>query len=290
MTVRLADPRRMPTLFHGSRFWIEASEAERMLAALPLRAPPEWSRFRTAQQVSESTITNAFRACLTSGDAVYLKRYVYRRPQWRYLLRHSKALREARGTSAMGRVGVASAEVLAFGEWRQFGLLRAAFLVTRELPDTVDLREWAVHQAPGLPRPQLERIARQLGGAVVDEVRRLHRAGLAHRDLKWRNILVREEAGRWRCWFIDCPRFTGSRFMRRRSQQLDLSGLARGAVLYLPLRARLRLLLRYVDGDKYEARRILRWVEAHLARRPPRHKPFVTKDRTRGLTGPASGP
>ena len=270
--------RDLPRLFHGCRLWVAPGQTP-CAQGLPLTRPDAWCRFRTAQQVSESTITNAFRVESDhNGAALYFKRYVYRRAQWRYLLRSSRAVCEAAGLSAMRSAGVPSAELVAVGEWRRLGLLKAAFLVTREVPGTLDLREFAVHRLPELSPADVRRARRDLGTQVVDQVRTLHRAGLVHRDLKWRNILVRRDGNRWRCWFIDCPRFARRRRLRRRDRVLDISALARGAVLYLPAAARLRLLLRYTGRDRCEARRILRSVDAHLARRPPQHRPVVTKD------------
>ncbi|MEE8429583.1 MAG: lipopolysaccharide kinase InaA family protein, partial [Gammaproteobacteria bacterium] len=63
-------------------------------------------------------------------------------------------------------------------------------------------------------------------------VRRLHSAGLAHRDLYLRNILISVHSGRQQLIFIDCPRAERRRYWPRAGflRRADLYSIARDAL------------------------------------------------------------
>ncbi|MFP3458146.1 lipopolysaccharide kinase InaA family protein, partial [Psychrobacter sp. SIMBA_152] len=70
---------------------------------------------------------------------------------------------------------------------------------TRELPNTEDLSALADRRDPKLAdRAWVDAISRQLAGYT----RTMHDNRFTHNDLKWRNLLVDDQA---RLFLIDCP-------------------------------------------------------------------------------------
>ncbi len=140
------------------------------------------------------------------GDApaaptrVFVKRYHYESWWQRFrqafrgtLFGKSRARFEYEFLTSMCELGLPAVVPLAYGEHRRFAFLTAAFLLTRGEPDVVSLDSFAMDRVADGSRDV--DLARRLTAALGFEIRRLHRAGVLHGGLFWRNILVRRGAG-----------------------------------------------------------------------------------------------
>jgi hypothetical protein len=78
-------------------------------------------------------------------------------------------------------------------------------LVTREVRDSMKLGVY-LSQFCGNPGKQGLREKRRLITSFGETVGRMHADGIFHGDLGLDNVLVREEEGRWRFFFIDNER------------------------------------------------------------------------------------
>ena len=136
------------------------------------------------EPIKRSRVRHVFRTRLSDDTGVYVKRYLSDAPrrELRFLVGRSRALQEFQNLCRLRALGLASVEPLCCAELRRRGLLLEAVLVTRELPDALPLRE------------RLRGLAEAERGALVDDlagvVRRLHDAGLWHRDLHMGNVLT----------------------------------------------------------------------------------------------------
>src|SRR6185369_14074003 len=86
-------------------------------------------------------------ATLTVGAEtmdVFFKQYRYEKPAWRFMRRPSKARREFENYGTLAALGVSVAERIAAGEERdRIGRLRAAWIITRAVPKSQTLVEFA---------------------------------------------------------------------------------------------------------------------------------------------------
>jgi len=111
----------------------------------------------------------------------------------------SRALLELRVTTRAEAAGAPVPHVVCLVLWPAAGPFWSALIGTREERGATDLLEFLrVAEDPGERRA----ILREVGAAV----RRLHDAGVDHRDLQLRNILVVEEGGARRIVVIDLDR------------------------------------------------------------------------------------
>lgn len=134
--------------------------------------------------------------------------------------------------------------------------------MTRELQGTLDLAEMANRRDTRLADARwVDRISQQL----ADGTRTLHDHHFTHNDLKWRNLLVNDNA---ELFFIDCP--TGSFWwgpLLRYRIVKDLACLDKVAKYHLSRTQRLRFYLQYrgrrrlSEGDKRRVRQILKFFE-----------------------------
>ena len=97
--------------------------------------------------------------------------------------------------------GIPSATVVGFGQqWHNGAFVRGA-LITEELSDTSDLARIATQRDARLQdRAWVSHVSRQIAWAT----RMMHDQGFTHNDLKWRNLLVDNQA-LGNVYFIDCP-------------------------------------------------------------------------------------
>ncbi|MBL4623246.1 MAG: hypothetical protein JKY89_12700 [Immundisolibacteraceae bacterium] len=241
------------------------------LKPLGLTDPACWRIFADGEVASASRSTNCFRVTLPTGELVYFKRYVYFNWRLRSLLLVSKAGAEAWGLKQMNTVGCVTPKVLAYGEQRVMGNIRAAFLVTQAVEETQSLADLARQQEQSPDPERWCKLIKMAADSLLPQLQEMHRSGLFHYDLKWRNLLLNESTGS--VVIIDCPRARRRRWRRFRGQVVDLSALSRVALIHLSQFQRLRFFLCYLGPgyDRVRARKLLAAINAHLSRRPPKN-------------------
>jgi hypothetical protein len=127
-------------------------------------------------------------------------------------------------------LGIPTLDVVAFAERRRFGVLQASCIVTRGLPDTMDVAEFAETVWCRWPRSRRRQVAFALAERQLAQARRAHRHGFFHHDLKWRNVLVGPGGDPDSLAWIDAPRASTMPGRHRRGVITDLSGQAQLAL------------------------------------------------------------
>ncbi|WP_437882624.1 lipopolysaccharide kinase InaA family protein [Pseudomonas sp. LRF_L74] len=196
------------------------------------------------------------------GVRYYVKRYWGAGKGLRRFLGRPRVKAEWQNLQCFARWGIPTAPIVAYGLQRRLGMFRRGALITRELPNTLDLAVLARDADPRLADPRwVDAISRQLAEAT----RTLHGHGFAHNDLKWRNLLVDDQQT---LFLIDCPTgdFWWGAFLRRRMLK-DLACLDKVAKYRLSRSQRLRFFLRYrchkrlTTDDKQWIRQVLKYFE-----------------------------
>ena len=194
----------------------------------------------------------------------FVKTYSAGGKSLRRWLGRSRARAEWENLQFFSRLGIPTAQLVAYGQETCCGLFQRGALVTAELKDTRDLTSLHLENHPAL-------YDRQWVAAVSSQValhtRRLHRSGFGHLDLKWRNILVTLSSAP-RSYFIDCP---AGRMRRGPSAERwfikDLACLDKVARKRLSRTQRLKFFMEYgkirhlSPSDKRRIRRILRFFK-----------------------------
>ena len=143
---------------------------------------------------------------------IYIKRYRYRGVLARLkgmfrgtLLGKSRARFEYDVLAEMRRRGISAVRPIAFGERRSGGFLKACFLMTEGVTGAPSLDVLSARPASDVLDDTHER--RRLIEMLARELRNMHRAGVKHGGLFWRNILVTRDAdGAWQFHLIDPDR------------------------------------------------------------------------------------
>jgi hypothetical protein len=151
-------------------------------------------------------------------------------------------------------------------------MLLAACIVTRGIPNTIDLVAFAKTVWCRWPRPRRRQAAFAIAERLLDQARTAHVAGFFHHDLKWRNLLIDPDGNPDTLVWIDAPRASTMPGRRRRGVIADLSGLARIAISLFSRTDRMRFLRLYLgpEDGPVARRELFRDVDRHLARRMPR--------------------
>ncbi|MBN2645366.1 MAG: hypothetical protein JXR59_07835 [Desulfuromonadaceae bacterium] len=141
------------------------------------------------------------------------------------------------------RLGIPTPRLVAYGQGYQHGRLSHAILITEEVSPAQDLATLA-RETPHVLQQRAWRLSvlRQ----VADYTARLHKDGFVHWDLKWRNILIRQQDTEPKVLFFDCP--LGKHpfgWLRRRGAIKDLACLDKIGRKVLRRTDRLRFYLAY---------------------------------------------
>lgn len=221
------------------------------------------------------------------GGSLYVKRYHHLRwkPRIKAMLRgaffgRSRARAEYDRLLALEARGAPVVHAVACGERRVLHFVRSSFLVTRAVPDAVSLTAF-LHPPSGTKPPAafLRRLAESLGRQIAA----LHRTGVIHGALFWRNILVRRDReGGFAFTLLDPP---AARFLTawRYTTADDLADLAAAALECGMRTEMMRFFLAYLgtrrldSSQKALARDVLRRAEPlrpHEAYRLKMHRVF----------------
>jgi len=173
----------------------------------------------------------------------------------------SRALQELEVTARAEASGAPVPHVLCLVLWPVWGPLWSALIGTREESQVEDLFELLTKLDDG---PTRRRSLRQVGSAI----RRLHDAGVEHRDLQLRNILVRKgEPPEIVVVDLDRARFHARGTMPSGRRAANLGRLARSAVktgLWGSQKLGRRELAALVGGYSAGNRRLRAELRAHV--------------------------
>ncbi len=169
---------------------------------------------QAADTAALSRSSDTFPVELTDDDGearcVFVKRYRYDRWSQRLrlafrgtLLGVGRARAEFDFLSEMRRRGVSAVCPLVTGELRMLGFVRGAFLITRGEPGVASLDN-VVSQ--DFLTGENRRRHRVLAIALGKSIGAMHRAGVRHGGLYWRNILVRDNGDSFAISFLDPDR------------------------------------------------------------------------------------
>ena len=211
---------------------------------------------------------------------IYIKRYRYRGAMARLkgmfrgtLLGKSRARFEYDVLAAMRRRGVPAVRPIAYGEQRSRGFLKACFLITEGLTSATSLDVLSARAMPGSLHDPHER--RRFVEMLARDLRNMHRAGVKHGGLFWRNILATRDAdGAWHFHLIDPDRRgrCGEGAVRRGDVVSDLADLVSSGIHGGRRADLVRFLRAYWEVprpkpiDKMMARDILREARKRAAR------------------------
>lgn len=269
--------KRTAHLFTGERLWY-ADGWEASLAEAGIKPNNSLATLTPGEFISGgSPVTNCYRVTLSNGEAVYFKRYTYYIPRIQFWMLPSKAAIEVFGYHAMAQLGMTVPDVVAYGEHRRRGTLFAAYIITKEIPNTITLLQFARDHWYRMPAGLRQRCYQSIADQLCEQMRTLHAAGFFHHDIKWKNVLLQGDANTQptdlKTIWIDCPRAAKVWLRRRRSQIIDLGRLGRLAPYYLSTKQRLRWLHNYLgeDATKQQVKQLYRQVNAYLDRRGPPH-------------------
>lgn len=188
----------------------------------------------------------------------------------------SAGCQEAWNVMRLRRGGVASMDVIAFGEKAgRWGNVQS-FLMTEAVPDAVPLDEFLrrrfgrSHRPGGACAAEVRAHLAALVDATADVARRFHALGYNHRDFYCCHFLVKEpEAGRFQLHLIDLQRMQYRQRLRHRWIVKDLAQLSYSApASVVSATQRLRFLKRYLGVSRLGPRekRFVRQILAKHAR------------------------
>ena len=181
------------------------------------------------------------------GSGYYVKRYKFKRSTDRvkYLVRCTKARHEWNICAKLHEADIPTCDVLAMAERKKGPFYREAFLVSREILGTVELKEFVDQEwwlEAGVPTRMeiLEELANLSG--------QLARKGFFHKDYHAGNILVRPSAPPGsRLFVLDLHSIYKKRSLRRRHALCMLAFLGTSFTReQVNDRERLRILLRFL--------------------------------------------
>lgn len=196
------------------------------------------------------------------GVVYYVKRYRYAGKGLRPYAARPRVKAEWQNLKRFAKWGIPTAEVIAQGLERKAGAFVRGAMITREIEQSRDLAYLAQHKSPLLQDPAW---VKHVSAQVAQATRMMHAHRFTHNDLKWRNILIDNQA---QVYLIDCPAgtFWWGPMLRYRIIK-DLACLDKVAQYHLSNTQRLRFYLQYCERtrlnaqDKVKIGKIVRFFE-----------------------------
>lgn len=209
------------------------------------------------EQITSDKLSAVIRVSLGS-TRYYVKRYRASGLALRNMIGKSRAECEWKNLRRFAAWGIPTASVVACGQESSLGVFVRGAIITEEIPDTLDLREYA-QRHPELLRDRNG--FRAISQQVAHIVKTLHAHRFTHNDLFWRNLLIRRPSAE--VFLIDCPNgafwfgpVLGYRIIK------DLANLDKLAREHLSRNQRLRFYLDYAGKSRLdeEGKRVVRKV------------------------------
>jgi hypothetical protein len=176
--------------------------------------------------IPASDFARVFRGILNfHGDEhrLILKEYLHR--SFVDILKHlfipGRAQRACIASVALLDHGIPCPPVVALGVKRLGPIPLSSFLLTEEITDAPDIYAW-ITQTWLNAGDSVRKVRRQFIAALGSTIGRMHAAGIAHGDLRPRNILARQESGRWTFYLLDNERTRQFRRLHDRLRQKNL--------------------------------------------------------------------
>lgn len=262
--------------FHGTKLYF-ADGWEEKLQEIGLVQGRHWNQLEPGECVSSSKRTNTYCVTLKDGERVFFKRYLYLDRSFKFYMKPSETAVEVFSYKQMAEIGIPTAEPVAVGEMRRYGTLCSCCIVTREIPQTIELIKYALKEWRDLPATKRRRAFNFIADVICRDLRKMHDHDFFHFDPKWRNIMIRrdetDKSNIQGLWWIDSPR--GKTLSGRRHDYgmiYDLANLTRNSLSFLSRSQRLRFLHTYCGPEtgRKEIRRIIKKINLRLQRKPSR--------------------
>ena len=195
-----------------------------------------------------------------ASSSVYVKRYHY--PRWNHRLRGtfrgtffntSRARSEFLALRLMRELGIQAVRPIAFGERRIAHFVRSCFLITEAVPDAVALSSFIKTFGDRRDLVQARRGRLEILTSLARQVRHMHDAGFVHRDLFWRNVLIRFlPDSRFEFYFLDASVGKRIRMPQRRQDSIvwDIAAMGALAPNFCSKADQMRFLLTYLDTPR----------------------------------------
>ncbi len=206
--------------------------------------------------------------------SIFIKRYHYPKLKNRVrgalrgtFFKASRARSEFRALKMMRQLGIQAVRPIAYGERRVAHFVRSCFLITETVPDAMPLSSF-IQTFSNHPNHEEARRARwEILTSLARQVRHMHEAGFVHRDLFWRNVLIRVlPDNRFEFYFLDASVGKRIRMPQRRQDSIvrDIAAMSVLAPDFCSKADQMRFLLTYLDTKRLTPsdRKWLRRVQA----------------------------
>ena len=259
-----------PQIINGRVLHVK-EEFKEQLKALGISAESDWLNHEPGELFNFSLYTKVYKNKLSSGQVIFCKIYSLKKEPMRYFMRTSKCTSEVRSYQILSKLNIPTVTPIAVGEERLYGALKSCCIVTIESKNIANLYDFALNTWRLMEPSEKQKAFKQIHNSLVKYVRKMHSAKFFHYDLKWRNILIDKQDGKYTLSFIDAPRGKIMKVRHERGKIVDLSCLSRDALSYLRRSQRFKFLKDYLgkDNGSHEVKKLWKKIEQHLSRRPP---------------------
>ncbi|MGR3309413.1 MAG: lipopolysaccharide kinase InaA family protein [Candidatus Brocadiales bacterium] len=177
--------------------------------------------------IKSNRVRTTLSAPFIDGQRVIIKRYHIKRrlkKGIKYLFRPSCAKTEWDMMKGLIDKGISTCVPLAYGEERQWGFLKDASLIIKEIPDCLTFQAYFVRHCSGKLSKDKILQKRALFRKLANFIQHIHKNNIDHRDFHGGNILVTEtDSGSLEFYIIDLHK---ARFCRKLSLQRRVDNLA----------------------------------------------------------------
>ncbi|HSF72090.1 MAG TPA: lipopolysaccharide kinase InaA family protein, partial [Methylotenera sp.] len=192
------------------------------------------------QKITQDKVSDVIKVA-HQGVNYYVKRYTSAGKGFKRFFGKPRVQGEWENLQWFAQWGIPTANLIGYGLEKKWGLFQRGAIITQEIPNTLDLAQFADQQ--GLSD---NRLVKKISAQLAKITRTLHAHKFIHNDLKWRNILIDDNH---QVYLIDCPLgdFWSGELLNYRKIK-DLKTLDNRAKKHLSRTQRMRFFLSYVNN------------------------------------------
>ena len=177
------------------------------------------------------------------------------------IIKKDRARKEYESAKYLSKIGIATINPMAIGERRKYGVLVESFLISEAIPNGMTMHEFIERHILGGHVPLTARFRFQLTFELAKLAAKIHEAGIEHRDLHERNVIVQlDPEGNVKLFLLDLHEMVIHKSLDWECSRRELARLGRYFTLRTSCSDRMRFFRQYAKLRGFPVQKLIKLI------------------------------